>query len=85
MIVSRHHIRHTSAGLRSESKTKERGFGVPDLKVNGTGLRGVDEGLALPHLWCVGFPAGMLSRKDSWRPLLDLNRIDHGLMLPILF
>jgi hypothetical protein len=43
-----------------------------------------DDGLAAPHLWCMGFLAGMRLRMDAWRPLLDLNRIGHGLMFPIL-
>lgn len=47
-------------------------------------LRKTDDGLAVPHLWCMGFLAGMRLRMDAWRPLLDLNRVDHGLMLPIL-
>jgi uncharacterized protein len=46
--------------------------------------RKTDDGLAVPHLWCMGFLAGMQLRMDAWRPLLDLNRVDHGLMLPIL-
>ena len=47
-------------------------------------FRKTDEGLAVPQLWCMGFLAVMRLRMDAWRPLLDLNRIDHGLMLPIL-
>ena len=47
-------------------------------------FRKTDDGLAVPHLWCMGFLAGMRLRMDAWRPLLDLNRVDHGLMLPIL-
>jgi hypothetical protein len=27
----------------------------------------------------------MRLRLDAWRPLLDLNRVDHGLLMPILF
>ena len=41
-------------------------------------------GLALPHPWCMGFLSAMRLRFDDWRPLLDLSRIDHGLLLPIL-
>jgi uncharacterized protein len=26
----------------------------------------------------------MRLRFDAWRPMLDLNRIEHGLLLPIL-
>ena len=43
-----------------------------------------DDGLALPHPWCMGFLRAMRLRFDKWQPLLDLNRIDHGLLLPIL-
>ncbi len=43
-----------------------------------------DDGMALPHPWCMGFLSAMRLRFDDWRPLLDLNRIDHGLLLPIL-
>lgn len=43
-----------------------------------------DDGLALPHPWCMGFLSAMRLRFDDWRPLLDLGRIDHGLLLPIL-
>ena len=43
-----------------------------------------DEGLVLPHPWCMGFLSAMRLRFDEWRPLLDLGRMDHGLMLPIL-
>ena len=42
------------------------------------------DGLALPHPWCMGFLSAMRLRFDEWRPLLDLSRIDHGLLLPIL-
>jgi uncharacterized protein len=47
-------------------------------------FRKTDDGLAVPHFWCMGFLAGMGLRMDAWRPLLDLSRVDHGLMLPIL-
>jgi uncharacterized protein len=47
-------------------------------------LRRTEDGLAVPQLWCMGFLAGMRLRMDAWRPLLDLNRVDHGLLLPIL-
>lgn len=43
-----------------------------------------DEGLALPHTWCTGFLGAMRLRLEQWRPLLDLQQIHHGLMLPIL-
>jgi hypothetical protein len=38
----------------------------------------MDDGLTVPHLWRMGFLAGMRLRMDAWRPLLDLNRVDHG-------
>ena len=40
--------------------------------------------LAVPHPWCMGFLSAMRLRFDAWRPLLDLGRIEHALMLPIL-
>jgi uncharacterized protein len=43
-----------------------------------------DDGMALPQPWCMGFLSAMRLRFAAWRPLLDLNRIDHGLLLPIL-
>jgi uncharacterized protein len=44
----------------------------------------ISDGLALPHPWCMGFLSAMQLRFDDWQPLLDLSRIDHGLLLPIL-
>jgi hypothetical protein len=38
----------------------------------------------LPQPWCMGFLTGMRLRQQKWNPLLDLSRMDHGLMLPIL-
>ena len=32
----------------------------------------------------MGFLAAMRLRFEAWRPLRDLNRIEHGLLLPIL-
>lgn len=32
----------------------------------------------------MGFVAAMQLRLDAWRPLCDLGRIEHGLLLPIL-
>ncbi len=32
----------------------------------------------------MGFLSAMQLRFDEWGPVLDLSRIDHGLMLPIL-
>jgi len=43
-----------------------------------------DDGKVLPQPWCMGFLAAMRLRLDAWRPLLDLNRIEHGQLLPIL-
>jgi uncharacterized protein len=43
-----------------------------------------DDGMALPQPWCMGFLSAMRLRLAAWRPLLDLNRVDHGLLLPIL-
>ena len=43
-----------------------------------------DDGLALPQPWCMGFLAAMRLRLDAWQPLLDLNHVEHGLLLPIL-
>jgi uncharacterized protein len=43
-----------------------------------------DDGLALPHPWCMGFLSAMRLRLKAWEPLLDLSRPDHALMLPIL-
>ena len=40
--------------------------------------------MALPQPWCMGFLSAMQLRFDAWHPLLDLSRMDHGLMLPIL-
>jgi uncharacterized protein len=42
------------------------------------------DGMALPQPWCTGFISAMRLRFDDWRPLLDLSRVDHGLLLPIL-
>jgi uncharacterized protein len=43
-----------------------------------------DDDMVRPHPWCMGFIAAMRLRFEAWRPLLDLNRIEHGLLLPIL-
>lgn len=42
------------------------------------------DGLALPQPWCTGFLTATRLRYGQWRPLLDLDQIHHGLMLPIL-
>jgi len=43
-----------------------------------------DDGTVLAEPWCMGFLAAMKLRYDAWRALRDLNRIEHGLLLPIL-
>jgi uncharacterized protein len=43
-----------------------------------------DDGTVLAGPWCMGFLAAVKLRLDAWRPLLDLSRIEHGLLLPIL-
>jgi uncharacterized protein len=43
-----------------------------------------DDGTVQAGPWCTGFLAAMKLRTEAWRPLLDLGRIDHGLLLPIL-
>jgi uncharacterized protein len=43
-----------------------------------------DDGMVLPQPWCMGFLTGMRLRQQNCDPLLDLSRMDHGLMLPIL-
>ena len=42
------------------------------------------DGMVLPQPWCMGFLTAMRLRQQKWNPLLDLGRMDHGLMLPIL-
>jgi uncharacterized protein len=44
----------------------------------------MDDGTVLPQPWCIGFLVAMRLRFEAWRPLLDLNRIEHALLLPIL-
>ena len=43
-----------------------------------------DDGEVLAGPWCMGFLAAMRLRWTEWRPLLNLERIEHGLLLPIL-
>jgi len=43
-----------------------------------------DDGTVLAGPWCMGFLAEMNIRYDAWAPLRDINRIEHGLLLPIL-
>ena len=43
-----------------------------------------EEGLALPHPWCMGFLSAMKLRLKAWEPLLDPSCPDHALTLPIL-
>jgi uncharacterized protein len=40
--------------------------------------------MVLPQPLCMGFLTCMRLRKQDWQPLLDVSRLDHGLMLPIL-
>lgn len=48
---------------------------APRFATNG----GVD-----PRPWCQGFYAAMNLDIKSWKPLLNINDINHGLLLPIL-
>ncbi len=41
-------------------------------------------GAVLAQPWCMGFLAAMQLRFAAWGALRDLNRIEHGLLLPIL-
>ncbi len=43
-----------------------------------------DDGRVLAAPWCSGFLTAMRLRWIAWQPMLDLDRIEHGLMLPIL-
>ena len=43
-----------------------------------------DDGTVLAGPWCMGFLAAIELRRDAWRTLLNLDRIEHGLLLPIL-
>lgn len=43
-----------------------------------------DDGTVLAGPWCMGFLAAMRLRYDAWRPLCDINRSEHALLLPIL-
>jgi uncharacterized protein len=43
-----------------------------------------DAGTVVAAPWCMGFVAAINLRIDAWRPLCDLRRIEHGLLLPIL-
>jgi uncharacterized protein len=43
-----------------------------------------DDGTVLAQPWCMGLLAAMKLRHNAWQPLLSLNRIEHGLPLPIL-
>jgi uncharacterized protein len=44
----------------------------------------MDDGTVLAEPWCMGFLAAMQLRRKDWQPLLDLQRIEHGLLLPVL-
>lgn len=43
-----------------------------------------DDGTVLAGPWCMGFLAAIKLRYDAWRTLRDINRSEHGLLLPIL-
>ena len=43
-----------------------------------------EDGLALPHPWCMGFLTAMRLRLKDWERLLDPSCPNHGLVLPIL-
>ena len=43
-----------------------------------------DDGVVDAGPWCMGFMAAVTLRPEAWRPLRDLRRIEHGLLLPIL-
>lgn len=43
-----------------------------------------EDGLALPHPWCMGFLTAMRLRLKGWERLLDPSYPNHGLVLPIL-
>jgi uncharacterized protein len=43
-----------------------------------------DDGTVLAGPLVMGFLAAMKLRYDAWRPLRELNWIEHGLLLPIL-
>jgi uncharacterized protein len=47
-------------------------------------LERTDDGTVLAGPWCMGFLAAMKLRREAWHPLLDLSRIEHALLLPIL-
>ena len=44
----------------------------------------MEDGAVLAGPWCMGFLAAMQLRLPAWLPLRDLDRIEHGLLLPIL-
>lgn len=43
-----------------------------------------DDGTVLAGPWCMGFLTAMKLRYDAWRSLCDVDRIEQGLLLPIL-
>jgi uncharacterized protein len=43
-----------------------------------------DDGTVLAGPWCMGFLAAIKFRHDAWRPLHDVNRMEHRLLLSIL-
>jgi uncharacterized protein len=43
-----------------------------------------DDGTVFAGPWCMGFLTAMRLRWDAWKELRNLDRIEHGLLLPIL-
>lgn len=43
-----------------------------------------DDGTVLAAPWCMGFLSAMRLRLNAWQTLCDLERTEHGLLLPIL-
>jgi uncharacterized protein len=43
-----------------------------------------DDGTVFAGPWCMGFLAAMQLRWSDWKALRNLDRIEHGLLLPIL-
>jgi uncharacterized protein len=43
-----------------------------------------DDGTVFAGPWCMGFLAAMQLRWTDWKALRNLDRVEHGLLLPIL-
>jgi len=43
-----------------------------------------DDGTVFAGPWCMGFLAAMQLRWAAWKDLLNIDNIEHGLLLPIL-